>query len=64
MIARYYLAFTKHNMIEFSANPMKARLAFALVPVDLGAFVGIGRLTPSQRRACLWAGFTPANTSC
>ena len=40
MISQYYLAWTKHNILEFAHNPMKAKLAFALIPAELEGFAG------------------------
>jgi len=36
----FYLALLKQNMDEFDRAPMRAKLVFALVPANLGAFVG------------------------
>lgn len=40
MIDRFYLAWNKQSMAEFARSPMRAKVAFALVPADLGGFVG------------------------
>jgi hypothetical protein len=49
---KFYLAWLKKNMDEFDRSPMRAKLEYALVPTNLGAFVGfetLGRISDSGR---------------
>jgi hypothetical protein len=49
---KFYLAWLKQNMDQFDRAPMRSKLEFALVPTNLGAFVGfetLGRISDSGR---------------
>lgn len=40
----FYLAWCKHYVNQFAVSPVRNNLFYALVPVDLGGFVGAMRL--------------------
>ena len=46
----YNLAYCKHYVDAFRINPVRAPLVYALLPAELGSFVGHLKIGTSRRR--------------